>query len=155
MIKIEKNKHNIYPNLFTSVIILTLFLITSGCGGSNNAQPINQDTSEKIIGVEIQLPIDNGKSIIHSEDIEILQEELLSLGANQITIVVEKDEETITLNTPAELCEDEHTGIVKIYAEGDYNTLSEGLSKESSHASILGKMGLEIYISPYYGAKNA
>lgn len=150
MIKIRKHKHNTYPNLLTSLIILIFLLITSGCADSNNTQPINQNISEKINGVEIKLPINSSEFlIIHSEDIEILQEELLSLGADQIKIVVEKDDEIITLSTPAEICDDEHTGIVKIYAEGDYDDLSTGLAEESSCVSRLRALGFEVDVSPY------
>lgn len=145
MISIRKQN----PNLLTAIIILTFLLITSGCDRSNNPLSIDHNTSKKVNGVQIILPIEDDRFIIHSEDIKILQEELLSLGATQIKIVVENNDEIITLKIPDEICDDYHTGIVTIYAEGDYDVLSEGLAKESSYISTLRALGFELRILPY------
>lgn len=141
-------------------LIIILVLLISGCSNrSNPIPPIDQDSEEKIIGVEIQLPVKHDKGdLTHSYDIEVLQEELLALGATQITVLLEKGESS-TVITPAELdditTEGDYTGMIKIYAEGDYDVLSEGLTKESSHAFILKRMELEVYINPYFETENA
>lgn len=148
-----------YKNTKLLSLIIILGLLISGCTNRNPIQPIDQDTEERIIGVEIQLPVKHDQGdLTHAYDIEVLQEELLALGADKITVVLEKDDSS-TVITPAELdditTEVDYTGMVKIYAEGDYDVLSEGLAKESSHAFILQKMELEVYISPYYETENA
>lgn len=150
-----------HTKLLSFIIILGLLI--SGCTNRNPIQPIEQDAEEKIIGVEVQLPVKHSDRILtHAYDIEVLQEELLVLGATQITVVLEKDDSS-TVITPAELDdiitdsinEGDYTGMVMIHAEGDYDVLSEGLAKESSHALRLQKMGFKVYISPYYETKNS
>lgn len=141
-------------------LLVILLLLISGCTNSSNpVQPIDQDTPEKIIGVEIQLPVKHNNGITtNPEDIEIFQEELLALGAAQITVIMEKDGNS-TVITPAEfsvmLREGDYTGVIKIYAEGDYDVLSEGLAKESSIVFALQKFEMEVYINPYYENENA
>ena len=141
-------------------LLVILLLLISGCTNSSNpVQPIDQDTPEKIIGVEIQLPVKHGSgTITNTGDINYIQEELLALGATQITVILEKDGNS-TVITPAELDamlkEEDYTGVIKIYAEGDYDVFSEGFTKKSSFAFAYPKFEMEVYINPYYENENA
>jgi hypothetical protein len=135
-------------------IALVFILISSGCANQTMSSPEDnpevQSKSDQANGIAITVAIEDASGfILHSEDIENLQNELLSLGADQVEIVVESDGKTVTLNSPSELCEDNHKGLVKIYAQGDYDDLSEGLATESSYLSKLESVGFDVAIEPY------
>ena len=139
-------------------LLVILLLLIAGCINRDPIQPTDQDAAEKIIGLEIRMPVThNNGALTHPEDIEFLEEELLVLGATRISVILEKDGKS-TVITPAELDAmlkaGDDTGMVKIYAEGDYDVLSEGLAKESSAAFKLQLLEMEVYINPYYVNEN-
>ncbi|MFY9323204.1 MAG: hypothetical protein GX176_09815 [Syntrophomonadaceae bacterium] len=135
-------------------LVVALILISSGCASkpiiSSEDKPGKSSETDKVNGIEIILPIkDVSGYVIHSEDIEALYNELLSMGATQVEIEVESEDKTDKLSSPSDLCEGNHEGTLKIYAQGDYDDLSKDLAAESSYLSKLKNWGIDVDIKPY------
>jgi uncharacterized protein YlxW (UPF0749 family) len=143
-----KNRYILLGLLVASILIL------SGCASNTVSSPEdkfgNKSKTDKVDGIEIALPIKNESGfVIHSEDVEALYNELLSIGAAQIEIQVESEGKTETISSPSEVCEGNHEGTIKIYALGDYDDLSKGVTAESSYLSKLKTLGVDVETKPY------
>ena len=86
---------------------------------------------------------------LHAEDIEALQNELLSIGATEIEVTVESEGKTVLLSSPSELSEGEYTGLLKIYTQGDYDKLSNSLAADPSYITKLEAWGFDVDVKPY------
>lgn len=139
------NRHHI----MLSIVIISLLTI-SGCTSTVDDKSGGKSEPEKANGIELNIPIESQSGLLlHAEDIEALQNELLSIGATEIEVTVESEGKTVLLSSPSELSEGEYTGLLKIYTQGDYDKLSNSLATESSYISKLEAWGFDVDVKPY------
>lgn len=135
----------IYHVFLTGMFIFSLMLGT-GCG--KKTEQVNREKKDEPEGIEIVIGEHPSSSfILHSKDLEILEDELKERDAVDITMEVKVDNKWIKLKKPEDLCAKNYLGPVRVTAKGDYEKLSRDLEKD---ALQIKNAGFPVEINPLY-----